>query len=389
MPSPALARPRGLDALLLDLRAFTSVLRGQRLPPFTARDGRAWVGQGPQRRRLQVASVRPDGEEGVHLVLVDPAGAPLPALPGQFLTVIVPIGGQEHRRAYSLCGPPGTIALGIRRVPGGLVSGHLARTLTPGQWLEVLGPSGRYGLRPDAQAQRRLLLVSGGSGITPNLAIAHAVLESEPGSTVDLLLGDRALGTALLVPEVAALAERFPERLRVQRVLETPTPGQLQGRLDAAGLHAALRALGRDPAALDPQTEAFVCGPEPMMEAVVGALRAAGLPAGRIHTERFTASPALRQDDPRLAQAWPLTLRLGGEERSLSVRPGQTVLEAALGAGIPLPYSCAVGGCGACRLTRRAGELLHREPNSRSADDPDAVLGCCAHPLGPVELELP
>lgn len=383
MPSPATA-----GGWLRDLRALAAAFTGRKPPPWTPRDGAAWEATGPRRRRLRVAALRREGPDAVVFTLEDPTGARVQSHPGQFLTLLVNVGGEEHRRAYSLCGPPGVVSLCVRRVPGGRVSTHLVSNLREGQALWTLGPSGTFGLRPDPQARRSLLLVSGGSGVTPNLAIAWAVLETEPHSEVCFVLGDRSLDTALLRPELEALARLHPQRLRVLRSLEAPAPGHLHGRLDAAGFGAALEAAW-GAAALPAGLEAFVCGPEPMMEAAVAVLRARGLPPGRVHLERFTAGARLREDDPRLRQSWPARLRLGGREHAFTVRPGSTLLEAALAAGVEAPYSCAMGGCGACRLTLRSGEVAHREPNSLDPDEPGAALTCCAYPLGPVELEGP
>lgn len=360
-----------------DLDAVFWAFTGRRPSPASQRDG-AWYtsrsdqGGGLRRRRLRVVAVEPVAEDAVCVTLTDPSGGPIPFAPGQFLTVEV--GGK--RRAYSLCSDPARpeqVSVGVRAVPGGAVSGALVNGLAVGQELDVLGPSGSYGLRPEPSARRRVVLVSGGSGITPHLAVLEGLLRQEPASSAVLVYGNRTVASTMFRSRVEALQAEFPERLRVVWVVEQAAPGWSGrvGRLDEAGLAEALS--GVDLASVD----AFLlCGPEPVLQAGERLLGRAGVAANRVQVERFRPAPARS-----VGAQGPVWARVLG--RRVWVEPRQSLLEAAVAAGVPLAWSCAVGGCGACKVRLVEGEVAMDEPNCLGPTERGEgwILACVTHPL--------
>jgi ring-1,2-phenylacetyl-CoA epoxidase subunit PaaE len=126
-----------------------------------------------------------------------------------------------------------------------------------------------------------------------------------------------------------------------------------------------------------------------MMDAAHEVLRGQGVRADRIAEERFT-HPEQRHSS--LGSRDPQSVRfvLGGLAREVEVAPGQTLLEAALQAGVDLPFSCAMGGCGACRVRRVEGEVEMDEPNclSRAERSQGYVLTCIGRPLCAARLHV-
>lgn len=381
---PALPRPlaRRFDALQRDLRALVGGFVGPRAPVVSPRDGRGWLRRIPraeaQRRVLVVQGIDRLTKSAVQIRLADESGAQISFHPGQFLTLCVTIDGVEHRRAYSLCSDPtrpGEVAVGVKKA--GLVSGFLVDTLAVGATLGALGPSGSYGVQLDAQARRTVVLVAGGSGITPQLAIARGVLRVEPQSRVVLLYANRSVDEIMFAAQLDDLQREFPERLVIRHVLEQAPEGFVGGvgRLGATELDRC------------PQdAEWFVCGPTGMTEAVVGLLAERGIT--RVHIERFTPPPRAQTAS---LEPQPLLINLGGTRIATTVAPGQTLLEAGLAGGAALPYSCTLGGCGACRVKRVAGQVVLDAPNcltERERAEGD-ILACVARPIGPVEIEVP
>jgi ferredoxin len=104
--------------------------------------------------------------------------------------------------------------------------------------------------------------------------------------------------------------------------------------------------------------------------------------ANRIAEERFT-SPEERSDEAGSDKTELVVIARAGHDHGIQVEPGQTILEAALAAGIHMPFSCAMGGCGACRVRRAEGEIQMEEPNclSRSEREQGYVLTCVGRPL--------
>jgi len=353
---------------------------------------------------LTVTDVVHETRDAVTLVF-EPTLAPW--TPGQFLTVHVDVGGEVLRRAYSLCTRPGDPrgpAITIKRIPEGRVSTFLVANAHVGMRLEVRGPSGQFVLppRPDAAASgmdrtpRQVLLIGGGSGITPLVALAEEVLAE--GSRATLLYGNRSVADVIFRTRLATLAAASKGRLRVRHVLETapedavsPSAAaawalaceaddlvceSMAGRLDAALLADLLAELDGPPDAV------FSCGPAPMMQAAREALASAGIDPSVVHEERFQSLGEHRAT-ALSTSAQALRITVGGRTTEVLARPGATVLEAGLAAGLAMPFSCMMGGCGACRV-KLSGEVVHDTPNGLTAEEAAAgfAFACIARPLG-------
>ena len=231
-----------------------------------------------------------------------------------------------------------------------------------------------------------------GAGSLRSRRIARTLLASEPGTRLALVYGNAALEDVIFKDALDALAQEHAApsgRFRVRHVLERPPPGWTGGTglLDGAALARELDALD------DPETavaEYFLCGPAPMMAAARACLEQRGIAATRIREERFVSAHAL-PGAPASAEAHEVTLRMRDGERRLVVAAGRTVLETALDAGIDMPFSCAVGGCGTCRVQLARGAVAMDEPNCLSADERAAgyVLACVSRPSAPCTLEVP
>src|SRR5262249_12703360 len=135
----------------------------------------------------------------------------------------------------------------------------------------------------------------------------------------------------------------------------------------------------------------YLCGPEALMDTVQGVLTRLGVPDDRVHHERYT-SGADTIDTAAMATAPQEILVEDGahEVGSVVVEPGQTLLDAGLGAGLPLPYSCTVGNCGDCMVKLRSGEVAMNGPNcltpQQKADG--YVLTCVGCPMSKVTLDI-
>jgi ferredoxin-NADP reductase len=332
---------------------------------------------------LPVQEVRRLTATAVQLRLPRPPGPRWRHLPGQYLTVAVPVGGRELRRCYSLTSLPddATLDVVVDRVDGGAVSTVLTRDLRPGDRLGVLPPAGRFTVDPTPTGRRHLVLVGGGSGITPLYAIARAVLDTEPRSAVTLVHGSRSAAQVVLRDEVAELARRHPGRFDVRHVLDEG-PGFASarvGRLDPATTAALLRGVGR------PDTAYYLCGPGPMTAMVRSALLdELGVDPEAVHVERFTPAAVDVPAGPAAATLTVLADGAGGGS-DVAVAPGATLLDALEAAGIPASYSCRVGDCGTCKARLLTGEVAMDEPEGLLPEEEDAgdILLCVARPRSP------
>ncbi|MBK9034240.1 MAG: ferredoxin--NADP reductase [Myxococcales bacterium] len=330
-------------------------------------------------RAVVIEAVTRETADAVSITLRDPSGAPLTFTPGQFFTIEATIAGERVRRAYSASSDPrdrDRATITVKRVAGGRMSTFLTEQARPGQALGLLGPSGDFALAP-ATAPRDVIAIAGGSGITPIMAITRAALADEPGARVTLIYGNRTRAAIIFADALADLAARYPGRLTIAHALDDVdgalTPATLAAHLDAAAPGAGAAYL--------------LCGPDPMMALAQATLAERGVAADLIRAERFYA-PA-RPSAPTAAQ--PVTIRRAGVVTRAIVRPGDTLLEAGLAAGVPLKLSCAMGGCGACAVTLVEGDVTMDEPNCLSAGERAGgkILACVARPTAPCTVEAP
>jgi ring-1,2-phenylacetyl-CoA epoxidase subunit PaaE len=361
-PSPLIERPRSAAGSLVSL---------PRKAPRMA-------------RAVEVVKVVRETDDAVSIYLREKDGSSIAFRPGQFLSVDVTIDGVPLRRAYSLasaCLPGVPAHITVKRIANGRVSNHLNDTIGDGDELAVLGPSGNFTVEPRPVNERHLVMIAGGSGITPIMSILETVLRVESRSRVTLIYGNRSWKDVIFRDRLAALCNELGERLIVDHVLERPPEGWSGGcgLLSGDVLEARFDALGiRD----DGMQRYFVCGPTPMMEAVRRALEQRGIDPSRIVEERFTR-PEDRSAAPCSEKTELVIVSKGGTDHGIQVEPGQTILEAALAAGIEMPFSCAMGGCGACRVRLSEGEVRMEEPNclSRAEREQGYVLACVGRPL--------
>lgn len=269
--------------------------------------------------------------------------------PGQYLTLRTHLDGEEVRRSYSLCTAPGDgdLRVAVKTVPGGAFS-TWARDLSPGDVLDVAVPEGRFTPAPDPAPGRHVLGVAAGSGITPVMSVLRHVLATEPTARVTLVYGNRTTADVIFREALSDLKDSHLGRLQVVHVLsrEGAEVALHEGRVDAERIHRLCATL-LDPADLD---EVFVCGPQEMSVAVRAALLAEGVDPHRVHVELFgtpSAAPAPPVD--LTAAGVPATVVLHGRASSVSVKPGETLLDAGRRAGLDLPWSCHAGVCATCR----------------------------------------
>lgn len=384
-----------------DVRMIIAGLSGRTPPPFTSRTPLArhlLATPAPSThellatRKLQVCRVTRETPDAVSLHLIDPTGRRISFIPGQFFTLLVTLpNGEVLRRAYSISNMPdedGAVQearITIKRIAGGVASNHLNDTATLGTTFDVLGPSGNFTTTFEPTRTRHLVLFAGGSGITPLMSIAATVLAREAESRVSLVYGNRSAADIIFHDELEALLQQHGDRLVVRHVLANPSAGfsGRTGLLDRAHATAELDGL---PAG----DEYFVCGPEPMMEAVREALVARGVAASSIREERYS-SPArrVRLEIPFAPQR--VLIRQRGIEKFVVAKAGQTLLEAGLEASIPMPFSCSMGGCGKCRVKVSSGDVTSEEPNCLSPDEKrdGFVLACVSRPSSACTIEVP
>ncbi|RSM47425.1 phenylacetate-CoA oxygenase [Amycolatopsis balhimycina DSM 5908] len=330
-------------------------------------------------REVRIAEVRRETPGAVTLVLED-AGRPgaFDFRPGQFFTLVTDIDGRPVRRAYSASSAPGTprLEVTVKHVDGGRFSTHVHRNLRAGDRLFVRGPSGAFHVDPAAAPE--VVLIAAGSGVTPMMSMIRTLLAAPAAGRIALLYSSRSEEEMIFAEELSRLAQGHSERLTV-----TPVLTREHGRLDAAGVHDWLAGLRTSE-----EARYYVCGPEALTDLVRSVLTERGVPAEHVRHERYTSGADLITvaTVPRKLIVEDGTHEVG----SVVVEPGQTLLDAGLAAGLPMPYSCTVGNCGDCMVKLRGGDVAMNGPNcltpEQNADG--YVLTCVGRPLSEVTLDI-
>jgi ring-1,2-phenylacetyl-CoA epoxidase subunit PaaE len=284
--------------------------------------------------------------------------------PGQHLTLMTEIGGEEIRRNYSLCVAPqdGILKVTVKRIAGGLFSNWANDELRPGDEIAVMPPHGSFTWEFRPEAANHYVAFAGGSGITPILSLLRTALLTEKQSRFTLLYGNRDSQSVIFLEELARLKNRFMDRLEIHHFLaeEAGDIDLFNGMLDRPKCDEVLTEL------VDPAGAAafFICGPGPMMDSAEAALHERGVAHDRILIERFTAgrpSAAVEAQIQALQQeaaGQQILVTLDGRKRRIAFDAAAgNILDSARLAGLPAPFACKAGVCATCRARIVSGEV--------------------------------
>ncbi|MBO4221174.1 1,2-phenylacetyl-CoA epoxidase subunit PaaE [Bradyrhizobium neotropicale] len=310
----------------------------------------------PRFHRLAVNDLRRETADAISMTFAIPKelASDYSFAPGQYLTLRTMLDGEEVRRSYSICSGPddGELRIAVKKVDGGAFSNWAAEDLKTGDELDVMTPTGRFGVAPAPEEARIYVGFAAGSGITPILSIVKGVLAREPQSRFFLFYGNRSTSGMLFLEELEELKDRFLQRFSLFHVIsgEEQDIPILHGRLEGEKVRVLLRSLV-PAASVD---HVFICGPIGMSEEIEATCRDLGLGDDKIHVERFVSEFGGKPRPKKIVEpgAPPKALAsliIDGKRREVPVADGEAILDAALRAGIDLPFACKGGMCSTCR----------------------------------------
>ena len=294
---------------------------------------------------------------------------------GQYTQLTVEIDGVRHTRCYSMANAAiagnGLLELSITAQPEGKVSQHLREHATRGATVWLTPAQGLFTL-PETEPER-LLLISGGSGITPVMSMLRTRCALGGTKPVTFLHYALTKPDMLYDDELEELARTAPN-LRVLRVFtDQPGTGDLDGFLTAAHLDAA------DP--LWRQAEAFVCGPAPLMDSARSLFEDGGR-SDNLRTEAFTLTQFTAE-----AGTVDGTVRFGASEIGVH-SDGTPILHQAESAGLTPLFGCRMGICHTCTRKLCSG-VVRDAVTGDLTNGPDINIRICVSvPVGDVEIDL-
>ncbi|WP_199267773.1 ferredoxin--NADP reductase [Mycolicibacterium smegmatis] len=282
---------------------------------------------------------------------------------GQFVTIKVTIGGEEHRRCYSMSSSPhvdADLRITVKRDRDGVVSNWINDTATAGDRLLTAPPDGRFVL---TAADRDVVTFAGGSGVTPVFSLVNTTLATT-GRRARMFYANRDADSVIFRDALTRLADSHRDRLRVHHHLDAD-----HGVVSARHITEFLSAVPGSAA----EAEFYVCGPGPFMDTVERVLLDVGVPAPQVHLERFTVTHVDQAVEAESAATEEVTIVLGRTTITQPYRAGTTLLQTARLAGLKAPSSCEVGTCGTCigQVVEGSARLL----NNDALDDDEIAEG--------------
>lgn len=344
---------------------------------------------------MRVARIVPETSAVSSIYLSTTDHTPLPeARPGQYLSLRLAVGEAAPTvRSYSLSAVPtaGTYRISVKHEPHGQVSSYLHGTLRPGDRVDIASPRGTFVLE---EGSRPVVLASAGIGATPVLAMLHRLAAARDPRPVWWIHTAHDRAHHAFADETHTLLAQLPHAH--EHICYTagaaPHPGEphvTQGRPTAP----SLAAMG-----IPSDADAYLCGPPAFMDNLGSYLREYGLRPERIHTEQFSALPAINPGVTPTAAIRPhqppgppgsgplITFARSGITTPWSPAHA-SLLDLAEACDIPTRWSCRTGVCHTCVTHLVTGDITYTTP-PLELPEAGTILVCCSTPATEVVLDL-
>lgn len=357
------------------------------LPAFKSYGAEPWRDDEP----LECVMVVPETADSATFTFRAPSGAWFDYLPGQFITLELPVPGGAIHRTYTISSSPSrplSISLTVKAQRQSIGTRWMLEALKPGVRVRAYGPSGIFSFAH--YPADKYLFVSAGSGITPMMAMTTWLWDTGQQPDIAFIHAARRPSEILFRERLEHMANRAPG-IALHFVVEEldafrAWPGY-RGRLN----QIMLGLMAQDYL----EREVFCCGPEPFMQGVREMLAALGYDMSRYHQESFQAPVHDETEAPELEPAAPspdvaALIRFAASGISAECTQSDTVLAVARQAGLNIPSGCTFGLCGTCKVRKTGGEV-HMVHNGGISEEDIAdgwILACCSKPLGEVAVEV-
>ena len=294
---------------------------------------------------------------------------------GQFVRLSVEIDGVRRTRCYSPANSEfrrdGLVELTVKVDPNGLVSRHLQANAVPKTVVHVSQAQGEFVL--PLPHPRRILLISGGSGITPVMSMLRTLCDKAYNGRITFLHYAFTEDDVIYRQELAEIKAKYESVRIVRAYTDQPEGGELSGYFSREHLLAA------DPHYAEAET--YVCGPVPLMDAVRALWADEGLES-QLHMEQFAAPVRTVSSEDAEGE---ITFSTSGTAVANS---GRTLLEQAEDAGLNPEYGCRMGICFSCVRRKDTGMIRNVMTGDLCSDPDTSIKLCVSVPVGDVSIDL-
>lgn len=304
--------------------------------------------------------------------------------PGQFITLDCPVDGKIVRRSYTISSSPSrpyVIAVTVKRVDAGRISNWLHDTLSVGDELAADGPHGKFTCAGDPEASH--LFISGGSGVTPLMAMSRWLFDMAPDVDIHFLHFARTADDLIFAHELRLMERQMPGFRCSFVCSRSPPDGSWSGptgRISPELLAEIVPDLS--------DRSVYLCGPVPFMETARGIVEQLGFDMARFKQESFGGAPRTAPATGAPTAPAAVVFAKSGLERACG--SSDFILDVALEAGVDAKFSCRSGQCGTCKALLVEGAVEHDCADGLTEQDAadGFILLCQAHPKGRVVVSL-
>ena len=356
-------------------------------------DEAAWSGW----RKFRVKKIVQENGSIKSFYFVPHDGKPLASfLPGQHITFNLKVPGQSKPviRCYSLSNSvkrENYYRVSIKKqvappneenLPNGIASSYFHDILMKGDVLDVRAPSGKFHL--DLTEKTSIVLIAGGIGLTPSLSMLNTLSDMRSDRKIHLLYAVQNKEELIMEKHILARLQRL-KNFSFHRFYGSCDESELSDTVHEGYIDCSkLRDLG-----IEFDSDFYICGPPPMMNAVVGGLESQGVNQERIHFESFgpasvskksTVKPVVDEN----TTTHPVSFSLSNKKVEWDASQG-SLLDIAESAGVDIQSGCRAGSCGTCLTAVLEGEVSYADDAGVDIEK-GSCLPCIATPNGPLKL---
>lgn len=330
---------------------------------------------------LKVQDIKKETQDTITLCFKQPGLRKIKYQAGQYLTLSFRINGRKYSRPYSFSSAPSVdsfLETTIKRIPNGVFSNHIHNAIQVGDMVEVMEPMGDF-IPVINETINQIYLWGVGSGITPLMSIIKEVLVSNTTVKVNLIYGNKNFESTIFLEAINQLQVLYADRLKVWHFHTQHTHDEKNyfiksGRINQEFIFILLKDVAIE------KTAHYICGPVNLKNTIKEALDVLKSPKDHIFSEDFELIIDPKEFEEIITHE--VTIRFQDSTTVVEVEKGKSVLEAALDAGMELPYSCQTGNCNTCKAKLKAGKMRMIGLSKERVDlEQQDYLLCCSHPL--------